>query len=94
MQPTNTTSGHDGPDLAPYLNAAFILVTLGQIALNLLIGTMLFSNQVRRRNVTVINLLLVTVLASIPPAFLYVLFCSSFLKPMFTRATSCWQLLF
>ena len=59
--------------MAMLLNACFVLVTLGQIALNFLIGTLLYSPQIRRRSVTTINLLLVTVLSSVPPALLYVL---------------------
>ncbi|CAL1694360.1 unnamed protein product [Somion occarium] len=60
-----------GPDPVTLINVCFIFVTLGDVLLLLLIGTLLFSNRVRRRNASLINLLVVTILCSIPPAMLY-----------------------
>ena len=55
------------------INACFILgMVLGDLLLILLLGTLLYSPRVRRRNATLINLLVVTILASVPPTLLYV----------------------
>lgn len=61
-----------GPQPMALINACFILVTIGQILLNLLLGTLLFSGRVRKRNATLINLLLVSVQVTVPPALLCV----------------------
>ncbi|KAK7686640.1 hypothetical protein QCA50_010240 [Cerrena zonata] len=53
------------------INFCFVLVTVGDILLILLLGTLLFSERVRRRNLSLINLLVVTIIASVPPALLY-----------------------
>lgn len=52
--------------------ACFVLVTLGQIVLSFLISTLFFASSVVRRNATLRNLLVVTVLVSVPPSLLYV----------------------
>ena len=55
------------------INAFFILgMVLGDLLLILLLGTLLYSPRVRRRNATLINLLVVTILATVPPALLCV----------------------
>lgn len=61
---------HLGPHPIALINASFILVTLGQVCLTFLIGTLLFSPYVKKRNATLINLLVLTVFASVPPALL------------------------
>lgn len=52
------------------INFCFVFVALGDVLLVLLLATLLFSARVRRRNFTLINLLVVTILASVPPALL------------------------
>lgn len=52
--------------------ACFVLVTLGQIVLSFLISTLFFAPSVLRRNATLRNLLVVTLLVSVPPSLLYV----------------------
>ena len=56
------------------IHTCFILMALGDMLLILLLGTLLCSPRarVRRRNASLINLLVVTILASVPPALLYV----------------------
>ena len=61
-----------GPKPIWLINACFVLVAFGQVSLNLLIGTFLFSKGVRKRSATSINLLLVTVLTTIPSGLLCV----------------------
>ena len=61
-----------GPNPIALVNASFILVTIGQVSLVFIIGTLLFSPYVKRRNITLINLLVVSVFVSIPPALLQV----------------------
>lgn len=52
------------------INVGFVLITLGQVSLVLLIGTLMFSPYVRTRNATLLNLLALTILVSVPPAIL------------------------
>lgn len=52
------------------IDFCFTIVALGDALLMLLLGTLLFSRRVRKRNVSLINLLAVTILASVPPALL------------------------
>ena len=56
------------------INTCFILMALGDMLLILLLGTLLWSPRarVRRRNASLINLLVVTILATVPPALLCV----------------------
>lgn len=54
-----------------FLLACFILNAVGQCFLLLLTATLLFSNGIRKRNWTLINLLIVSILSSIPPSLLY-----------------------
>ena len=56
------------------INVCFSLMAVGDMLLILLLGTLLWSPRarVRRRNASLINLLVVTILASVPPALLYV----------------------
>ena len=61
-----------GPHPVALIIASFILDTVGQAALILLLATVLFSTRVRQRNITLVNLLIVTVLCSFPPALLCV----------------------
>jgi len=60
-----------GPRPVVLINACFILDTIGQVALTILIATLVFSDRVRKRNASLISLLVVTVLCSIPPALLF-----------------------
>jgi hypothetical protein len=67
--------GHDeysllGPDPMVLLSTLFVLLTVGQVLLTLLITTLLLSKRVRRRNATLINLLLVCIASTIPPPLL------------------------
>jgi hypothetical protein len=59
-----------GPMPLVLINACFVLITLGQVSLILLLGTLLFSPYVRARNVTLLNLLALTILTSVPPGIL------------------------
>ncbi|KAI0347988.1 hypothetical protein BDW22DRAFT_40477 [Trametopsis cervina] len=60
-----------GPNPIALIDVSFILVTIGQVSLVLLLGTLLFSSNVRGRNLTLLNLLAITIFVSIPPALLY-----------------------
>jgi len=60
-----------GPDPVAFINATFVMVTVGQISLIFLLGTLLLSPYVQGRNLTMLNLLALTIFASIPPAILY-----------------------
>lgn len=59
-----------GPNPIALIDVSFILVTIGQVSLVLLLGTLLFSSNVRGRNLTLLNLLAITIFVSIPPALL------------------------
>lgn len=59
-----------GTNPIAFINTTFVFVTFGQVSLILLIGTLLFSPYVYKRNATLINLLALTVIASVPPAIL------------------------
>jgi len=59
--------------------ACFTLDTLGQSSLIVLLATLLLSSNVRQRNATLINLLLVTVICSVPPALLF--YSDQYLNP-------------
>ena len=56
------------------INVCFSLMAVGDMLLILLLGTLLWSPRarVRRRNASLINLLMVTILATVPPALLCV----------------------
>ncbi|KAH8099735.1 hypothetical protein BXZ70DRAFT_940895 [Cristinia sonorae] len=51
--------------------ACFTLNTIGQAVIILLIATLLLSPNVRQRNATLVNLLVVTVICSVTPALLF-----------------------
>ncbi|KIP11767.1 hypothetical protein PHLGIDRAFT_114343 [Phlebiopsis gigantea 11061_1 CR5-6] len=53
------------------LNTLFTLVTVGQASLLVLLVTLSFSKRIRRRNATMVNLLVVSVLSPIPLPLLY-----------------------
>lgn len=59
-----------GPDPMSLLTTLFVLLTVGQILITGLLMTLLLSKQVRKRNATLINLLVVTIVGAIPPALL------------------------
>ena len=54
------------------INACFTLMALGDMLLILLLATLLWSPRVRKRNASLINLLVVTILVGVPPALLCV----------------------
>ena len=54
-----------GRDPMALLNTLFVLLTTGQVLLTILFATIRFSKQVRKRNATMLNLLLVTILGTI-----------------------------
>lgn len=59
-----------GPNPLALINLNFILVTIGQVCLVFLVGTLLFSPYVRGRNATLLNLLVLTIFQSVPPGIL------------------------
>lgn len=59
-----------GPNPVALINTNFILVTLGQVSLVLLLGTLFFAPHVRTRNATLLNLLAITIFQSVPPGIL------------------------
>lgn len=59
-----------GPNPMALLTALFVLLTVGQMLITGLLVTLLVSKQVRKRNATLINLLVVTAASCIPHALL------------------------
>lgn len=59
-----------GPDPMALLNYLFVLLTVGQASLLLLLVTLLFSKRISKRNATMLNLVLVSIAATIPQPIL------------------------
>lgn len=59
-----------GTDPSMLVNAAFALTTIGQFALVLLIATFLLSRTVYKRSPVLLNLLVISLLGTVPQFFL------------------------
>ncbi|OBZ79175.1 hypothetical protein A0H81_01284 [Grifola frondosa] len=60
-----------GPNFHIPVNVCFALATVGQLLLCLLLGTFLFSRDLRKRSAPLMNLLVVTLASSVPPYLLF-----------------------
>ena len=68
--PDAYTDAQLGPNSLRLVRVASALFVIGQGLLTILLGTIIFSKRIRKRNWTMANLLFVTVLSSVPPLLL------------------------
>lgn len=59
-----------GPDPMALLFSLFVLLSVGQAFLLFLLATLLFSKRIPKRNATMLNLVLVSIAATIPQPIL------------------------